>query len=295
MKYFIDHWRGDLPLFHAFWVNLVAVRGFVFWLDSLFESLAQRDPETALQIYVPFAVVLHGGLLVWQIVGAVRSLDGFVSARGAMHLVWGAQLGIGLLLCATLVRVFISIQPMLLGPAGEPMHMIWERERASKYDVSLSPDGRVLKLTGEFELGLSKAMTVLLGEHPDIRTVSLESGGGRIYVGRAMAKLIEGLALDTYVAGTCKSACATAFIAGKKRVLGPKGRIGFHQYGDEAKKPNPFSDLDAEQERDRAYFARRGVSADFLSLIFDAPATSIWFPTHAELLAAGVVHEIEGR
>jgi len=295
MKYLVDHWRGRLPLAQSFWLNLLVLRGVAFWLDSLFRPLAQDDPETALRFYIPFAVAIHAVFFVWQIVGTVRALDAFITGRGAMYLIWGAQLGVALAVGATIVRIIVSVQPMLLGPPGEPLHMIWERERAGKYDVSVAPDGRVLNIVGEFELGISKALGDMLAKHPDVRVVSLESPGGRIYEGRAVAKVIEDHDLETFVAGTCKSACSTAFMAGKMRILGPDGRIGFHQYGDEARKPNPFTDLDAQQERDRAYFAGRGVDADFLKKVFDAPAASIWFPTHAELLSAHVVHRIDAR
>jgi hypothetical protein len=43
-----------------------------------------------------------------------------------------------------------------------------------------------------------------------------------------------------------------------------------------------------ELEKDRSYFATRGVSDDFLDQVFQAGHGDIWFPSHAVLHEAGV-------
>ncbi|MGJ3259601.1 MAG: hypothetical protein ACFE0S_08360 [Rhodospirillales bacterium] len=292
MRYLRDHWNGRHPLARAFWINLVAVRAVAIWLESLLEPLARKDPERTLTLYIPIAILSHVILLTWQLIGTVRSLDAFERDRGAMYAVWGTQLGIVLAVGASIVSVIVSVQPMLLDPPGEPLHKVWERERANKYDITLDANGHTLSIVGEIELGMAKALRRVFAERQDIRVVSLESPGGHIYEGRAVAKLIEQHGLDTFVAGACESACVTAFMGGRERVLGPGGKIGFHQYGDAAKYPTPLADLGNEQELDRAYFASRGVASPFLDKVFDAPHDAIWYPTQAELLAAGVVHRL---
>ncbi len=290
MSYLLDHWKGRHSLAQAFWINLMAIRAAAIWLESLLEPLARKDPERALMLYIPIALFSHVILFTWQLIGTVRSLDAFERGRGAMYAVWGTHLGIVLAVGATIVSVIISVQPILAGSPGAPLHKVWERERASKYNITIAADGHTLSITGEIELGMTKALRQVFTEHHDIRVVSLESPGGHIYEGRAVAKLIEQYNLDTFVDAACKSACATVFMGGRERVLGPDGKIGFHQYGDAAKNPTPFADLDEEQGRDRAYFASRGVAAPFLDKVFNAPHNTIWYPTRAELLAAGVVH-----
>lgn len=291
ITYIRNHWHGRHALKHAFWINLVLVRTVVILLEEGIQPAIIAPTDEATTVYIVYALTLHGLLFAWQLVGTVRALDNFQREGGVIGWVWATHLSILLAIVFTVVRIFVSVE-ILLRPA-EPAHVTWERARSSKYDIAVVNDGTRLSITGEVELGMAKALRRLLAEHTAIKSVSLESPGGHIYAGRAVAQLIAEFDLNTYVGGTCSSACVTAFLGGRQRILGPDGRIGFHQYGNAAWNPTPFSDLKAEQAKDRAYYAEQGVDPTFLERVYTAPHNDIWYPTHAELLAAGVVHRVE--
>jgi hypothetical protein len=77
-------------------------------------------------------------------------------------------------------------------------------------------------------------------------------------------------------------------MAGDARTLGPEARLGFHRYQMEAPDKVLILDIGAEMEKDRSYFASRGVSEGFLDQVFQAGHGDIWFPNHAVLHEAGV-------
>ena len=67
-----------------------------------------------------------------------------------------------------------------------------------------------------------------------------------------------------------------------------QARLGFHRYQMEAPDKVLILNIGEEMEKDRSYFAGRGVSDDFLDQVFQAGHGDIWFPSHAVLHEAGV-------
>ncbi|MFT5397741.1 MAG: hypothetical protein ACI8XW_000528, partial [Gammaproteobacteria bacterium] len=119
--------------------------------------------------------------------------------------------------------------------------------------------------------------------------------GGQIYEGRGLSKLFTENEFDTYVYGECSSACTTAFVGGKRRYIGPRGKLGFHQYRVETTEYSqfvPFYDIRVEQQRDLALFKARGIDQDFLGEMFYQPANKIWFPDHSTLHQARIIHDV---
>ena len=141
-------------------------------------------------------------------------------------------------------------------------------------------------------LGLAKAVRQVLPDYPEITAVTLDSHGGYVGQGRALATIITEHGLDTYVADVCSSACTIAFVAGEYRSIADGARLGFHRYDYEDKTTYQTVDPEAEQTRDRKYFAGRGILPAFLDRIYEAHHTGIWYPTTAELLDADVIHAV---
>ena len=181
--------------------------------------------------------------------------------------------------------------------------MVYKRQLSRYSDTAITPEyvltidapAQQLRMTGGLDYGISKAVEALLEENLDVESVVLSSPGGQIYEGRGLARLFIKERLDTYVYGECSSACATAFIGGEKRTLGPLGKLGFHQYRTDRthyKKAVLFFDPVEEQQRDRALFQTRGIGARFLDEMFQQNANGIWFPPQQALLETGVVHSV---
>jgi len=129
-----------------------------------------------------------------------------------------------------------------------------------------------------------------VGCQPDARGVILDSPGGQIYEGRGLARVIRERGLATYTLRECASACATAFLAGRERLLAPGARLGFHQY--QSHTILPAFDLAAEQAKDRQLFEAQGIADEFLAQIFAARPQDMWWPTPAELIAGGAIHGV---
>lgn len=290
--YILKHWSGDLPLFWSFWINLVLIRFVILYLDRLTRPPFVPDAEAAIAATIGFFVVCQMVILPWQVVGVLRCCDRHLATLNSIVWVWGAQFGVAASLILTLISVYFGVQSLLVEHLGLFGDAAPERARAENYTLTTTDGGRLIRLRGDFDFGITRDLEALLREHRAVAGVELDSDGGQIYEGRGVARLIMARGLDSQVLGTCKSACVTAFMGGATRTLGANGRLGFHQYRLDAEFANPLVDTAAEQEKDRRFLAERGVDAEFLRRVFDRPHNEIWFPSPAELLAAGIVHRV---
>lgn len=287
--YLRTHWTGAQGLAWSFWVNLVAVRIVVFALHDL--AVAELGPALADRrgLVLGLAVVFHGALFVWQAVGVLRAAEAYARSSSAMAPAWGAQLATALAFLWVLTYGLDAWQVSADLPDTLAVQRETELARAVRYSLTPSDDGRSLVLAGSFELGVTERLETALAAHPGMTQVVLDSVGGNIYAARGVARLIRDRGLDTLVRGDCSSACTIAFIGGVRRGLGPGGRLGFHQYRSDAGYDLLKVDPGGEQARDRARFEAEGVAPWFLDRMFGAPASAMWYPTPAELVAAGVL------
>ncbi len=292
MSYVRDHWRGGQSLAWSFWVNLVLLRAAIFWLERFTKPPFVEDPRLVAAATFAFFAICHVIVYAWQIVGVLRAGDRYLVRSSSSIWVPAAHVGIIASLILTSVSIFASVQTLVVDRRDGNKAEAWERERASRYSLTVTDGGRLVRLAGEIELGITRNLAALLRENPGVEGVVLSSDGGYVSEGRGVARLIQRRGLDTYVSGVCRSACTTAFIGGATRVLGEGGKLGFHQYALESGYPDALIDPQAEQEKDRAFFEEQGIAGEFLSRIFDTPHQEIWFPDPQELLDAGVVHRI---
>jgi len=113
--------------------------------------------------------------------------------------------------------------------------------------------------------------------------------GGRIFEAQKIASIVTSRGLNTYVEGSCASACTLILLAGVDRAATPNAQIGFHQ-------PD-FPGLDEESRRsiiseNRHLYLRAGVNADFIDRALSAKPDEMWYPTTQELMAAGVLNRL---
>lgn len=291
--YLRDHWQGRQSLAWSFWVNLVMLRAVILGLDRFTRPPFVEDPQLVAVVTVAFFLVFHVAVFAWQIVGVVRACDAYQSDFGASGLTLITYVGIAGAVAVTLTSAVGAFLLLFQEPPGEPEYLAWERERAARYSLVRDPDDpTLLRFSGTFELGVTKKLNAMLQEDPVIRGIVLESPGGHVYEGRGAANLIMRHGLDTFVFAQCSSACTTAFIAGKTRVLGPEGRLGFHQHWMDANYPVYLVDEEAEMQKDLAFYEAQGIAPDFRRRVFITPHDGLWFPSQEELLAAGVAHRI---
>lgn len=156
-------------------------------------------------------------------------------------------------------------------------------------------------------------MQEILNKHPDIQELRLNSSGGSVRAGDAMAEMVLAYGLDTSVDGDCVSACVNVFLAGDRRRMTLGSRIGFHQrhwpaqavhqfYRDERKLrrwSTPFEfgswiyqSTQSEIYEHLGYMVARGVDPGFAIETMRIGPESEWYPGRLRLIAAGVLREV---
>ncbi len=293
VSYLINHWRGKLPLSISFWVNMIGllilltlVEYFIFARLTIYPNSLIRN--TLISLFITRLIIYP-----WQLIGLFRAIErDFIEHKNSLK-----TRGLQVVALLTLLFTLIYCLEVFQG-ASFYLHQLKQYTPSSDragYQLAIDAHGQQLKIEGSLDIGINKEVKSMLKRHPQIKSVSLQSDGGQIYEGRGLAKLFTQLGLNTYVYGTCSSACTIAFVGGKERYLGANGKLGFHQYKldtSEHQKIVPFYDTKAEQQRDLALFQSLGIKQDFLRQIFNQPASGIWFPDHKALLDAQVVHTV---
>ncbi|MGI9395232.1 MAG: hypothetical protein ACR2OY_11345 [Boseongicola sp.] len=288
-KYAIDHWRGQHGLAWSFWINLVLIRVVIFAAQELLSPDEGHDFSDSRAIILALALVFHGLVLVWQVVGVVRAAGIHIRASGSMAPVWASQLGIIAAFLWAISYVFGAWQMTVPIPDLLTSQIEFEAERAAKYSIEPTKDGQSLMLAGSLELGITDHLRAQIESYPGVDQIILASTGGNIYEARGLANVIRQNALDTLVVDECSSACTTVFIGGANRHLAPGGKLGFHQYRIDADYAVLNADPLREQSRDRAAFSQSGVALWFLDKMFDSEASEMWYPEQSELIDANVV------
>ncbi len=287
LNYIKQHWRGNLSLAQAFWVNLVVLFFVLGLLERfIFPPYIENEIAVTSAVFVYFIVVK---LIIypWQVVGVLRSCDLRIRSDTGRPWVTAAQIGLVISLAATLIATIETYQFL----QGFKHNLILEQTilPGPQYSLDLIKKNKLIHLRGPFEIGITNRVADLIEQHPEITGIILDSEGGQIYEGRGLARLIRENRLQTYSLDKCLSSCTTAFVAGTIRTLGSNARLGFHQY--KTYSLIPSINVGSEQAKDMAIFVKQGVSPEFLEKIFIQPPEEMWWPDIDELVSAGVVHQ----
>lgn len=285
-SYIARHWRGELTLATSFFVNGVLVNiAFnlaIFALTSFIDA-----------IQIPIGIPIAMGAIwlivicvaIWQFVGIWRSA-GKHSTRGGLAF-WGVVARIMVIL-----GVFQTIS--LVVASGVPQ--MREFIDIARGDANIGPhtirilnNGSEVELAGGITIGLTAEIEQVLAAHPDVRTIHLNSNGGRVVEAERLRDLIARLGLDTFVASECLSACTIAFLGGTRRFLDPHAKLGFHS----GNWPGMFEgERDARLQAVTDDAVERGVTEDFAEKAFLSAPQEFWFPSTTELVDAGFVTEL---
>ncbi len=225
-------------------------------------------------------------LLPWQLVGLVRT----------SHRVWVDEhrrigpilvIGIVVLSCFSRVQTYKEELPTY----REHWANGFQADPLARYHIAVLDERNLIHLEGFFGFGMTRELEEFVEalEEPEaIEGVILDSGGGRLYEGRALAELIERHQWATFSSVGCNSACPLAFVAGTSRTLANGARLGFHQYANPITRES-LSSQDKEYVVDRQHYADRGIDRAVIDRMFDAPPGGLWWPTLEELQQSGLV------
>lgn len=291
MSYLQRHWRGELRLGRAFWINFIGLFFAVQLSAMLIGRHVTRAAEQAnvtldiLRLLSLLAVIVI--VFVWGTVGVWRSSQNVVRSQGARLLPYLARLGLALGACLVLFQSAVAYRNLSI---LVPMALETDEDRRSRYEIVQR--GNVLAVAGMLEYGLEKNVRDALEANPEIRVIQLESPGGRIVVGRRLRDLIAEKGLSTYTYKYCASSCTLAFLAGRHRTLHPDGKLGFHQYL--LKTASHAAQL-AQMKLDRQFMASQGIDEAFVRKVYETPSKDMWTPRHEELLSSGYVTRIAAQ
>ena len=278
--YLRAHWRGMQPVRNSLWLNVVLVRVVVIWLA--WRVLPHPLPSAVVLGLIAADVALY----LWQGVGLVRHGDQRARSFGTTGHVWAGLLG---LLVALFLSLSIWWMLVLHSPLSPPRPDPLAGRVVPEEEMILTPMGTALHLDGAIPIGIAAKVAIQLKAHPGVTTLVLNSPGGQIPAARALSGLVLTAGLDTHVEGSCSSACTLIFMAGSRRSLGPDARLGFHSYALLIPSGHPNIDPAEEMQRDLNYLQTRGVAPDFLARIPEVAPADMWFPSHQDLMAAGIV------
>ena len=157
------------------------------------------------------------------------------------------------------------------------------------FTLSATSDGQAFEFLGLVDFGLTEALRRLVAAHPEIRQLRLDSNGGYIAEARGVVTVLRAHGIATHVEGHCASACALIFAGGAERSLGPDGRLGLHGYALARERQYGMIDPVAEMQRDLAIYRAQGLEESFVTQLAALPQVPMWYPSHDELQAAGMV------
>lgn len=286
-SYPFRHWRGELPLAVAWWVNGVALTALSVGLDLYGGALGLQG---AVDTRARFSLFLAGGVVslllmpAWQVIGIFRAADRHAARSGTMLAPRLTQA------MTTLLTVLLAMRFLIF--AGES----WAGARmaygiGSGYTIALSHGGRMLEVRGAIVFGLAQDMRRALDANPRVRRIRLNSGGGAFSEAVKMRALILERGLDTDSTSNCSSACVSAYIAGRHRLLHRAAHLGFHL------PRNPGfgrrGPVRPEYAQELAYFGRHGTPLWFRER-WVATGRDFWYPTPEQLEEAGIVQAFFG-
>lgn len=284
MGFLLRHWRGELTLPVAFWVNnflLVFPLGFAVGLMMAWaEAWGQSLQAMALTSLI--GLLLLAWLSVWAPVGAWRSANRYVHEGGSETWAGAARFVLGLSLLVNGLAIVFDTLPRL----PEQWRMALGRDPIGSLDIRMSEDGHSIVLSGPFGAGAAARFEQVVKDAPGLRRVVLESPGGRLYEADRISTVVRARGLQVRAKADCASACTLVFIAGGQRSLARQARLGFHRASSGSM--NPLHDELANHKLAQLYL-EAGLPVHFVDGVLRTPASQMWFPPIDVLTTAGIL------
>ena len=284
-NYLVRHWRGELSLPVSYWLN-GTVSGLVVGLvigGMAYLINWQGDAEPVVWLSTLIASWILAALLtIWQAVGVWRAA---IRYRQSGKDFWG---GVAQMLTVAGLLVF----PYDFATIGVPQlagiyEIVSGDAHVGPHEFHVLANGQTLEFSGGITFGVTQELERFLDAMTGVRTVRLNSNGGRILEAQRMSDLISSRNLATFVARDCLSACTIVFLGGNERFMLPTARLGFHQ---PAFRGMTASDRHAAIATERQRLQLRfGLSAAFAARANSAPPGGMWYPDKDELMRERVV------
>ena len=285
-NYLVRHWRGELSLPVAFWVNgLLFKILFTIATALFFAFLPLIGMSTTIAAVIVGLLLLALLLWVWQGVGVWRSATHHKDRGGRAFWAGLAQIMVVLGALHGLLDLSQSFLPATL----EYARIALGDQDLGDTRLRLLRDGTEIELSGGIKFGTAEKLAALLETAPQVRALRLDSHGGRIGEADRIAQIVRARKLITYVSDHCESACTHIFLAGRERWMAAGAKLGFHQ-------PD-FPGMTALERMtmlrdERATLIAAGLPKSFADRAMATPPSSMWYPSGQALLEAHIISGI---
>jgi RDD family len=284
-NYIARHWRGELSLPVSYWLNgiLCGVVVGATVTALAYATNGHGDAQPLMWLFSLIATWISAALLtLWQSVGVWRSATRY---RQSGRRYWGeAAKALVLLGVAQLAANFVMVGAAQLAGIYE---IVAGDALVGPHEFHILANGQTLEFSGGITFGVEQELERFLDAMAGVRTVQLNSAGGRVLEAQKMSDLIRSRNLATFVARDCLSACTIVFLGGKERFMLPTARLGFHQPA--------FRGMTAADRRaaiateEQRLSDRFGLSKAFASRANSAAPSAMWYPDVDELVRERVV------
>jgi len=297
--YVVSSWRGDKSLAVAYWVNGFLLTFALQVLVGLYNSASTLFSDTIrlhVRMYFFISIILEIlviALSVWQTVGIWRSAEHHIEKTNKKFIATLAQI----IICIIVLSSYVKI----IGLKDYYKDVFWNalgKDPLGGYHLKISEDEREwfirsysnkqLTISGVISFGLAKDVDNILSANPEIKTVILNSDGGRIWEGENLLDVLTNRGIEETVTETgCSSACTITFLAGKIRFMKEnKPLLGFHSSS------SPYylkNSVDSENRRIHTLMVSRGISSAFANKALSVSPSNMWYPSFDILWNEGIV------
>lgn len=280
------HWRGELSLPVSYWLVGTALTVALLVLVSTADEFiaASELGPSSIGLFTLTWITIVTVITIWQMVGIWRSAGDYI--RKHTPAFWGyaarAAIVLGILQYGSQLNKFVPL-------AHRSVELVMGLDDTLPHQLRLLRGGTEVELAGGMSIGTAKALKAILDAAPAIKVVHLNSDGGFVAEGYRVNRVLSERKLATYTSARCASACTIAYLGGSERYIAPNGALGFHS--------SSFGSVDSqiapELNDDMAKTLRAyGAQQWFIDKAFATPASSMWYPTHEELINAGIVSSV---
>jgi hypothetical protein len=276
--YLMAHWRGNLPLAQAYWINgVLTTTVFALVAQGLFSGLGEGDANlTVTSISVLAVTAISLAVSIWAWVGIWRSASKSSSGWAAL-----AKASVALGFLSQIAQI-----NSLAGWGAEVFQLAIGKDSIGEL-AELTITDNELMLYGPLTNGIGKKVAEVLNGHPEVTTLKVNSGGGRLYEAEQISALVSRKGLDVVVSGECSSACTIILLSGKLRALEADAVVGFHR-PDFPGMTTVELDKMADQLGDA--YERLGLPWRFVRRVLQVPPNDMWYPEEEELFKVEVLN-----
>lgn len=282
-NFFSRHWRGEYSLARSYWLHTVVLSSVlpamaISVLARLTNDMPARYGVSGVLVIAAISYIAW----IWAVRGCWASASRHVSRGGRR---W-AEVVVKILIVLGAISL-VSSTLRASQSFREQFEIARGKQLGPPVSYELRADGKSILLQGGMNDGAADGLDRMIAASPEVTTIVLYSAGGWVREGKLVGEVIRRYGLNTYVEQECSSSCTLAFMEGRDRAADPRAHIGFHTLYTVGGDDRINRSFDRKLTFDT--YGNFGLPDDFVEKIAATPASGSWYPSQADMLAAGVL------